>query len=69
MVLSVLRAVVLFVSYTLSASDALQVTFPTSSSPWVSCKMNVLQWQSNATDPEYFTVQLLNDNKVLYIIS
>lgn len=47
-----------------SVANALQVTFPSASSNWVSCKLNVLTWSAESTDPEYFSVELLNKDDV-----
>lgn len=49
----------------LTTTSAFQVTFPTSSSYWVSCGWNNMTWQSDATDPRIVTIMLTNSNKTL----
>lgn len=62
---SLLLLATILTLFVASGSHALEVTFPAGSgSHWVSCKFNVLQWSGNSTDPEYFSVQLLNANEV-----
>ncbi|PWZ00722.1 hypothetical protein BCV70DRAFT_199986 [Testicularia cyperi] len=44
-------------------TSAFEITFPNSNGGyWVTNYTNTLNWKANSSDPEYFSVQLLNSN-------
>jgi hypothetical protein len=54
----------IIVSSLVASLSAFEITFPTSNDYWVACKWNTLKWTYNSTDPDIFSVALLNTNEV-----
>ncbi|CAO1620733.1 unnamed protein product [Parajaminaea phylloscopi] len=54
----------LFAAAGLLAANALafEISSPSADNYWVTNTTNTLNWKANSTDPEYFSVQLLNQN-------
>ncbi|PWN33105.1 uncharacterized protein FA14DRAFT_181768 [Meira miltonrushii] len=66
---SLTLATILSAFLLINFTHAFEITFPvgpSSSSYWVACKENILQWTYNETDPKIFSVALFNvDTKKL----
>lgn len=59
LMLTTILSALLLINFT----HAFEITFPvgpSSSSYWVACKENILQWTYNETDPKIFSVALFN---------
>ncbi|PWN97462.1 hypothetical protein FA09DRAFT_283834, partial [Tilletiopsis washingtonensis] len=56
-------AVSLLLAAAASSAAAFEISFPNSTSYWVACKENTVNWSANSSDPSIFSVALINSNQ------